>query len=350
MTYEGQDTETVFALVNDGEPIRNEIIYGRVEGKKVDEFGNNLQGAVIGLFRSPNDEFTEENALMTTVSAEDGSFSFEDLPYGTYYLRELASPEGYLLSDVTYSVNVSQDEQIIKITLENFIIRGNITLTKVDADYPENKLTGATFEVYDAEMNLVGNLTEESEGIYSMYELAYGKYFVKETVAPEGFRLDEGTYEVNITECGKTYVVENEAGVGFINKAQTGSLTIVKTSTDGKLSGFSFRVTGPNGYDQTFVTDENGHIVIGDLRIGQYLVSEVSNDANAAYILPADVVVSIETDESVSIEMHNIFRDTPKTGDDFNLPLLITITAVSAAGIAVCVTLLLKKEKEVEES
>ena len=350
VTYEGQDTATVFALVNDGEPIRNEIIYGRVEGKKVDEFGNNLQGAVIGLFRSPDDEFTEENALMTTVSAEDGSFSFENLPYGTYYLRELASPEGYVLSDVTYSVNVSQDEQVITIALENFIIRGNITLTKVDADYPENKLTGATFEVYDAEMNLVGNLTEESEGIYSMYELAYGKYFVKETVAPEGFRLDEGTYEVNITEEGKTYVVENEAGVGFINKAQTGSLTIVKTSTDGKLSGFSFRVTGPNGYDQTFVTDENGHIVIGDLRIGQYLVSEVSNDANASYILPADVVVNIVTDTSISIEMHNIFRDTPKTGDDFNLPLLITITAVSAAGIAVCVTLLLKKKKEVEES
>lgn len=350
VTYEGQDTATVFALVNDGEPIRNEIIYGRVKGKKVDEFGNNLQGAVIGLFRSPDDEFTEDNALMTTVSAEDGSFSFENLPYGTYYLRELASPEGYVLSDVTYSVNVSQDEQVITIALENFIIRGNITLTKVDADYPENKLTGATFEVYDAEMNLVGNLTEDSEGIYSMYELAYGKYFVKETVAPEGFRLDEGTYEVNITEDGKTYVVENEAGVGFINRAQTGSLTIVKTSTDGKLSGFSFRVTGPNGYDQTFVTDENGHIVIGDLRIGQYLVSEVSNDANASYILPADVVVNIVTDTSISIEMHNIFRDTPKTGDDFNLPLLITISSVSAAGIAVCVTLLLKKKKEVEES
>ena len=41
--------------------------------------------------------------------------------------------------------------------------------------------------------------------------------------------------------------VENEAGKGFLNAAQVGSLRIVKTSSDGKLEGFSFRVTGANG-------------------------------------------------------------------------------------------------------
>ena len=61
--------------------------------------------------------------------------------------------------------------------------------------------------------------------------------------------LDENVYPVSIEENGKTYVVENEAGKGFLNEAQKGSLKIVKTSSDGKVEGFSFRVIGNNGYE-----------------------------------------------------------------------------------------------------
>ena len=84
-------------------------------------------------------------------------------------------------------------------------------------------------------------------------------------------------YYVEITEHGKIYEVENEAGKGFVNAAQTGSLRIEKTSSDGKVEGFSFRVTGANGYDQTFKTDKNGEIHIEGLRVGDYTVSEVSD-------------------------------------------------------------------------
>lgn len=68
----------------------------------------------------------------------------------------------------------------------------------------------------------------------------------------------------------------NKAGVGFINEAMRGTLKIVKTSSDGKVKGFAFRVTGANGYDMTFETDKNGEIVIEGLRIGEYTVSEVA--------------------------------------------------------------------------
>ena len=111
-------------------------------------------------------------------------------------------------------------------------------------------------------------MTELDGGIYQMKELRYGKYFVREKAAPTGFVLDENVYTVSIEENGKTYVVENEAGKGFVNAAQTGSLKIVKTSSDGKVEGFSFRVTGVNGYDKTFTTDRNGEIFVEDLRIG----------------------------------------------------------------------------------
>ena len=103
---------------------------------------------------------------------------------------------------------------------------------------------------------LLGEMGELGDGVYQMSDLRYGKYLVREKTAPAGFLLDENVYPVSIEEDGKVYTVENEAGVGFINAAQKGSLKIVKTSSDKKVEGFSFRVTGTNGYDQTFKTDQ----------------------------------------------------------------------------------------------
>jgi uncharacterized surface anchored protein len=128
--------------------------------------------------------------------------------------------------------------------------------------------------------------------------------------------------------------VENKAGVGFINAAQKGSLKIVKTSSDGKVEGFSFRVTGVN-YDKTFKTDKNGEIVIEGLWIGDYTVSEVSDKASAGYILPADKQVTVKVDATSIVQMHNEFRDTPKTGDDFNLGLWVSLAALSVVGAGV---------------
>lgn len=82
-------------------------------------------------------------------------------------------------------------------------------------------------------------------------------------------------------------------------------------------------MTGINGYDQTFKTDKNGEILIEDLRIGEYTISEVSDNASAGYILPADKQATVKVDSTTIVEMHNELRDTPKTGDDFNLGLWI---------------------------
>lgn len=95
---------------------------------------------------------------------------------------------------------------------------------------------------------LIGNLKETSTGIYEMKELLYGKYLVREIKAPDGFVLDKGVYSVFIENDETTYNVENKAGVGFINQAMKGNLKIKKTSSDGKVEGFTFRVTGENGY------------------------------------------------------------------------------------------------------
>lgn len=129
--------------------------------------------------------------------------------------------------------------------------------------------------------------------------------------------------------------VENEAGKGFVNAPQIGSLKIIKTSSDGKIEGFSFRVTGPNGYVGVFTTDKNGEIIIDDLRIGEYVVSEVSDGASSAYVLPADKTASVFEGAVTKVEMHNELRDTPKTGDDSNPALWLALLGISAAGAAV---------------
>ena len=278
---------------------------------------------------------------MSLVNAMSREFTLRT--YGDWVLKELESPEGFILSDEVIPVTVEEDGQVVEISLANERVYGDLRLTKVDKDYPDNKLTGAEFEVYrdtngnkelDEGDELLGKLEETSTGIYEMSHILYGGVFVRETKAPEGFLLDENAYYVEITENGKIYEVENEAGVGFTNMAQTGSLRIEKTSSDGKVEGFSFRVTGANGYDQTFKTDKNGEIFIEGLRVGDYTVSEVSDGASANYVLPADKKVTILADKTTVAQMHNELRDTPKTGDDSKPWLWAALMGVSAMGAA----------------
>ena len=353
--YAGQDTETVEIKVNDGKSIENKLIYGSVSGKKIDENGEALGGALIGIFKADETEFTKEHSIMTATSEKDGSFSFAKVPYGKWIVREIEAPEGFVLDDTSYEVNIGENEQVIEVEITDEYIHGNIELTKVDADYPDNKLTGATFEVYkdvngdgrlDDGDELIGNLEETATGIYEMKELLYGKYLVRETKAPEGFVLDKGVYSVFIEKDETTYKVENKAGVGFINEAMKGNLKIKKTSSDGKVEGFTFRVTGVNGYDSTFTTDKNGEISIDGLRIGEYTVSEVSDNVSAGYILPADKKVTVKVGETVEIEMHNELRDTPKTGDDRKTGLWVALAGASALGIVATVVASKRKKKK----
>ena len=119
-----------------------------------------------------------------------------------------------------------------------------------------------------------------------------------------------------------------------IGTAKNFTLLLLLYLTQPKVEGFSFRVTGVD-YDQTFKTDKNGEIVIEGLRIGDYPVSEVSDKASAGYILPADKQATVKVDATAIVQMHNEFRDTPKTGDDFNLGLWVSLAALSVVGAGV---------------
>ncbi len=363
--YAGQDVATVQLEVNDGEAIENTLKYGKVSGWKVDQDGFELGGAVIGLFRFDETEFTKETALMVTESDPDGYFEFDKVPVGNWVIREIAAPESFVLSEETFPVEITEDGQAIEITMENQIIRGTVETTKVDADFPENTLSGAIFEVY-ADVNhngefdpdtdkLVGEMAESEGGIYQLKDLQYGDYFLHEKEAPAFFQRDEGYYPFSITENGAIVRVETEAGVGFLNHAQTGSLKVVKTADDDKIEGRTFKITGAdfmgNAYEQEFQTDENGEINV-TLRVGEYTVSEVAGEDAEKYILPDDQTVEIQAGETVTVAMHNKLvpevLTVPQTGDSPWMPaVLIGLSALAllAGGGLLAMHLVGKKKR-----
>lgn len=118
--YAGQDIATVHISLNDGEPIKNEIIYGTIKGLKIDrETGENIAGALFGLFKAEEKELSEKTAILTAESNEEGIFTFENVPYGEYIIRELKPAEGYLPNEENYTVTISENKEIIEITIEN---------------------------------------------------------------------------------------------------------------------------------------------------------------------------------------------------------------------------------------
>lgn len=314
-----------------------------------------LAGAVYGVFR-------DEELVDTYTTNESGQFTTTDYICGNdWTIRELSPSEGYLLDDTVYPVGAepqhyTEEYNPIALDVTEQVIRGGVTLTKVDKDYPENKLEGAVFEVYrdsnrnqelDAEDELLGTMEELGGGEYALTGLCYGGYFAKEAQAPEGFYLDENAYYFAITTDGETVTVENEAGKGFVNAAQVGSLRIVKTSSDGKLEGFSFRVTGANGYDRVFQTDAEGAILIEGLRIGDYTVSEVRDGTSDGYLLPADKTASVFEGAVTEVEMHNEKKpalEVPQTGDNSHMALWLGLLGIS--GIGAAAILLMRKRKK----
>lgn len=116
--YAGQDVAKVEIEANDGEAIENTLKRGKVSGWKVDQDGFELGGAVIGLFRFDETEFTEETALMVTESNEIGYFEFDNVPAGNFLVREIASPEAFVLTEEIFPVEITEDGQTIEITIE----------------------------------------------------------------------------------------------------------------------------------------------------------------------------------------------------------------------------------------
>ena len=300
-----------------------------------------------------NGSQTAEARFMLT----NGKFELTELPTGKYTITEISNAEGYLPKTQVKTITVTKDATA-SAEFVNKVIVGNVTLTKVDEDYPENKLTGAVFTVYKSDKKtVVGTMKETETGVYSLEGLVYGEYYVQETKAPEYFVRDVNFYYFQIVNDGETVEVSNdELGKGtFINSPQKGEIKIVKTSYDNKVEGIHFEVTGKTYTGQTFkktyTTDKDGIIRITDLRAGEYTIHEVKDSASAGYLLPEDKQLTIDRDGAMLVaEMHNSkLPDNPPTGaneDSFTQTAAVIVSMIMMSAAVVLVFPLSKRKRK----
>lgn len=312
-----------FSVRNDGEVISittknrsvfaNEPKRGSVKAVKVDsEFlDNKLPGAVFNIYKDANADglFDEDTDTFVGEMTETSTGVYEcfGLRVGSYFIKEITPPKGYILDPNYYPFTLVEDGDTALIgtdgteVFKNVVIKGSVKITKVDEEYPDSKLTGAKFSIYkdvnenekfeaDIDDFVTDEVPEVETGVYQLDGLRYGRYFVKETVAPKGFILDETYYPFNISAEGEVYNIENIKGVGLANKPIKGSVElkkIDKESLSNTLSGAVFNIykdTNGNGeYEQgtdvyVGTTSEiaNGIYRCDDLRYGNYLLKEVT--------------------------------------------------------------------------
>ena len=300
-----------------------------------------------------NGSQTAEARFMLT----NGKFELTELPTGKYTITEISNAEGYLPKTQVKTITVTKDATA-SAEFVNKVIVGNVTLTKVDEDYPENKLTGAVFTVYKSDKKtVVGTMKETETGVYSLEGLVYGEYYVQETKAPKYFVRDVNFYYFQIVNDGETVIVTNDKiGEGtFINSPEKGEIKIVKTSYNNKVEGFKFEVSGTTYTGQTFkktyTTDKDGIIRITDLRAGEYTIHEVKDSASAGYLLPEDKQLTIDRDGAMLVaKMHNEkIPDNPPTGageDSFTQTAVIIISMVMMSAAVVLVFPLSKRKRK----
>lgn len=288
--YAGQDTATVHISVNDGEPIENEIIYGTIQGLKIDrETGENITGALFGLFSITETEFTEETAILTSESNEEGIFTFENVPYGEYIIRELKPADGYLPNEENYQATVSEDEEVIEITVENDKIPELGTTATIDGK---------------KEFTVNGDITIDD--VVSYKHLTAGKeYTIK------GVLMDKST--------GKQFLVDG--------KEVCSEVTFTPEIADGEVTvSFTF--------DGSVITKETEIVVF------ETLYRDETEIAVHADIDDRDQTVTIHPQPE---------PEKPQTGDNSNLGFWIGLGAVALGGLVSVVIIKLKKKDEDEE-
>lgn len=285
--YAGQDTASVHISVNDGDPLGNEIIYGTIKGLKIDrETGENIAGALFGLFGINETEFTEETAILTSESNEEGIFTFENVPYGEYIIRELKPAEGYLPNEENYTVTISENKEIIEITIENDKIPELGTTATIDGK---------------KEFTVNGDITIDD--VVSYKHLTAGKeYTIK------GVLMDKAT--------GKAFLVDG--------KEVCSEVTFTPETADGEVTvSFTF--------DGSAITKDTEIVVF------ETLYRDETEIAVHADIDDKDQTVTIHPQPE---------PEKPQTGDNSNIGFWIGLGAVALGGLVSVVIIKLKKKDE----
>lgn len=258
--------------------LENRSEKGKIEFTKTDGAGNGLAGAVFKL-KLVEGSGTAYSTVkqMYAISDDQGRVSFEDVPYGVYELTEVIAPEGYVRSNETYYVSIggatADGKNIVSVPAiwANSRMEKEFTVKKVSADGGE-LLSGAVFQVLDEGKKPIEGKIITTYGGSGTVTLPLGKYYLKETVAPEGYELNKELIPFEVTTNGRNTVTVK-------NTPKTGSLTIQKADKDGKpLLGAEFKIYAAKDKARenpiTLITDSSGKAIKTGIPYGSYVAIE----------------------------------------------------------------------------
>lgn len=231
-----------------------------------------LAGAVYAITYKENG--VDKTVQKTTNSS--GILYFTNVPLGEIKIQEISAPVGYKLDSTVHTYNVTSDKvtsAVYEIEPEDFtedVFKGKISLTKqiemlgADAQLEQ----GAEYQVYlksagsynaakDAERDY---LVTGADGKATTKDLPYGTYTLHQIKGVPGREFKD--LDVDVHENGKTYEVT------LTNELKYAPLKIVKTSEDGNVAGFTFKVTRlADGYSKTYTTSAAGEIITDQMPV-----------------------------------------------------------------------------------
>ncbi|WP_422851198.1 SpaA isopeptide-forming pilin-related protein [Bacillus thuringiensis] len=262
--------------------------------KKDAESGRVLAGAE---FKLKNEAGQVVGEAKTTN--KDGVVKFENLVPGKYTLEETKAPEGYKALEVTVEVNVVANE-VVKQEVTNEKVTGQFEIVKVDAEDKTKVLSDAEFEVYK-DSKKVDTLRTDKTGKVISQKLEPGKYTLKETKAPQGYKLLKEEIEV-VVEADKVVEVQVE------NAKELGSLQVIKKDAEsGKvLAGAEFKLKNEAGQvvGEAKTTNKDGVVKFEKVVPGKYTLEETK--APEGYkALEVTVEVNVVANEVVKQEVTN---------------------------------------------
>lgn len=201
--YQGQDVKVIDIKVNNGEVIKNNLIYGSVKGLKIDrETQEVIKGATFGLFKSDTTEFAKDNAILTAVTDENGIFNFSNIPYGEYLIKEIKPADGYLDNEDVFTVTIKDNEEVVELTA----INDKVPKLKTTATVNGKKEAVAKGEISIKDTVEYKHLVPNTEYVIkgTLMDKATGKPFMvkgKEVTSTVKFTPDKanGTVEVEFT-------------------------------------------------------------------------------------------------------------------------------------------------------
>lgn len=320
----------------------NEVKKGKIKIIKVDK--DNHEVKLEGVTFEVLDE--NGNIVQTLITDKSGECETDFLPISIKYrVREVQTKEEYVLNDEMITIKLEQD-QIKTLTFENEIKKGQIKVIKTDGEttYP---LKDVEFEIYDSKGNLVDTIktNEKGEAISKRLSI-YDEYKIIETKTRKGYILN--TKEVTNIE-----LKENEiSNIKFENYKGKGTLKIVKTSSDGKVEGFRFLVKGTTytgeEYEQEFITNEEGLIIVEGLLEGKYTITEIRDELACNYEELDPQEIEIKNGETSTAEFYNKLIEIPDTSDDsINLGWILIGLVIIFLGLVYIAFLIRKYKREI---